>query len=64
MILIDAVKNRVAYAVAERLNPRVADRLRSLEAEVRRLTVDNARLQQEVSMMQALRAAAVRPGGS
>jgi len=64
MILIDAIKNRVAHAVAERLNPRVADRLHSLEAEVRRLTVDNARLQQEVSMMQALRAAAVRPGGS
>jgi hypothetical protein len=54
MMLIDALKNRIAYAVAERLNPRVAGRLRALEAEVQRLTVDNARLQQEVNMQGTL----------
>ena len=54
--MIDALKARLTSAIVERINPRVSAEIRRLQAEVGRLTTDNARLQQEVRMLSDLRA--------
>lgn len=52
--IVDTIKNKIASALVVRLNPRVTSRIRKLEAEVMRLTTDNARLQQETRMLSEL----------
>jgi hypothetical protein len=50
------VMQRIAAVVAPILNPYVGKELNKLRNEVGRLATDNARLQQEVAILSALRA--------
>jgi HAMP domain-containing protein len=45
------LRQRVAAKIVEHLSPAVTEEIAHLQAEVSRLTVDNARLQGEVTML-------------
>jgi hypothetical protein len=53
--LLAALKRRAGVKLAFWLAPEVANEFRRVRAELGRVTADNARLQQEVSLLSALR---------
>ena len=57
------MRTLIFMALLDRFAPHVSEELRRLHDEVQRLTKDNARLQQEVSIVTALRGRRQAHGG-